>query len=359
MRYLGNKARIVDTIIDVAKRTCDAWPLVHDGVLDIFGGTGTVGHAFKSDGCVVTCNDRLMCSYVLQAGLVAYQGWSAELADVQQELESAQPFHGPVTRLYSPSGREGRRFFTTENAESIDGMLRRISDWAESQYYRVSGEAILHLLAGVLEGASAVANTTGMFGAYLKEWQSNALAPFRPIYPRSFATTRPCVAIWGDAIEVAASRPCQLLYVDPPYNHREYAANYHVLDVMTMLALAPSQQEREAIEARVYGKSGLYPYKRSRFSSRKEAKQAFHELFERAHFQDVLVSYSEEGLLTLDEMREAIAHGARCSVADVHGWTIDHKRYRADRDGAARRYAPPDASKPNRVQEWLLHARRV
>ena len=64
-----------------------------------------------------------------------------------------------------------------------------------------------------------------------------------------------------------------ILYLDPPYNHRQYATNYHLLETIAKYD-----------NPRIYGKTGLRDYKnqKSLYCSRTQVKNAFKDLILKA-----------------------------------------------------------------------------
>src|SRR4029450_4741384 len=89
------------------------------------------------------------------------------------------------------------------------------------------------LLAAVIEGADRVANTAGVYAAYIKQWQPNAVRPLTIVAEAPISSRERCVAHQADAAQVAeALGTIDLLYVDPPYNTRQYAGYYHVPELI-------------------------------------------------------------------------------------------------------------------------------
>jgi adenine-specific DNA-methyltransferase len=74
------------------------------------------------------------------------------------------------------------------------------------------------LLAALIEAADRVANTTGVYAAYVKSWQSNATRPLRLRPPLMVTGTgRDHRAYQRDALDVVRELPgFDLLYLDPP-----------------------------------------------------------------------------------------------------------------------------------------------
>src|SRR5437867_7763349 len=82
-----------------------------------------------------------------------------------------------------------------------------------------------------------------------------------------------------------------VLYLDPPYNHRQYGANYHVLET---IAAYDSPQLK--------GVTGMRDYPRSRYCQTKEAAEALEDLIVNARAKHILLSYNDEGVLSLAEI---------------------------------------------------------
>jgi len=204
---------------------------------------------------------------------------------------------------------------------------------------RVDAVEAAVLVASVIETADMLANTASVYGAYLKQVKKSAQAAFvlrLPRLPR--ADGRPHEAHQLDALALVQGlgRPVDVLYMDPPYNQRQYHANYHVLETL-------ARWDLDAFEPR--GKTGLRPGddQRSPFCSSRQVAGAFEALVMGADARHVLVSYSEEGLLPEADL---VALLERKGQVDLH--TIAYKRFRADSDHAQRRY------KSDVVREFLF-----
>jgi adenine-specific DNA-methyltransferase len=187
------------------------------------------------------------------------------------------------------------------------------------------------LLAAVIEGADRVANTAGVYAAYIKQWQPNALRPLGVIAQTPIPSRLRCVAHQADAAQVAeALGPVDLLYVDPPYNTRQYAGYYHVPELIA--------RGWFDVTVSLRGKTGLIADEdqRSAWCSRREAPNALRELLTATGARHVLVSYNSEGVIPDKEMRSALADAA--IDGRVRRFTRLYKLYLADSVREGRRY---------------------
>lgn len=358
MRYIGNKTKLLPFLRSAIARLGIAPGLAHDA----FAGTAAVGRALKSDGWRVHSSDVMTYSYVLQrayvvaarigsfdalaaadravcAALTGRRG--AKITAIANHLASGvAPLDGFFARHFSPAG--GRMYFTDENARRIDAARTALHEWHGAGL--IGDDAFYVLLASIIEGADRVANTAGVYAAYIKKWQSNALRPFDVLVEPPIRSGSRCVAHQGDAIAVAqALGPVDLLYVDPPYNTRQYAGYYHVPELIARGWFD------NAVTLR--GKTGLIAdrQQRSAWCSRRQAPGALRDLLAATGARHVLVSYNSEGVIDDRELRAILRDAA--IDGRVRRSTLRYKRYRADSDREGRRY------KGDEVTELLYYAR--
>jgi adenine-specific DNA-methyltransferase len=135
-----------------------------------------------------------------------------------------------------------------------------------------------------------------VYGAYLKKFKSSALRPLalRPLELSHSA--RHCKVFNRDANELIAEIECDILYLDPPYNHREYGANYHVLETI-------ARYDDPALN----GVTGMRDYARSRYCRKREALEALEHLVRNAKANHILLSYNDEGVMNFDDVRKVLA----------------------------------------------------
>lgn len=362
MRYIGNKTKLLPFLRAKIRQLGIAPGVAHDA----FAGTAAVGRALKADGWSVVSSDLMTYSYVMQRAYVvasSVDGFAAlasaephvatvlsrprgdrtdgPLARIGRYLSTAiAPDDGFFARHFGPRG--GRMYFTEENARRIDAARATLHRWRAAGV--IDDDSFYVLLASVIEGADRVANTAGVYAAFIKQWQPNALRPFVATPEAPLASTATCVAHRADAVDVArALGAIDLVYIDPPYNTRQYAGYYHVPELLARGWFDGT--------VRLRGKTGLLDdgEQRSRWCSRRFAPDALAELLAATGARHVLLSYNSEGVITDTMIRTVL----RAAAADgrVRRFTKTYKRYRADSDREGRRY------KADRVTELLYHAR--
>jgi adenine-specific DNA-methyltransferase len=370
VRYIGNKTRLLPFIV----RTLDKLGIEPGTAHDAFSGTAAVGRALKQARWCVASSDLMTYSYVFQRAYVvasrapSLSRLTAAHADVRRALRSAElraraaargngeataplallgeylsscaaPRPGFLTRHFAPAG--GRMYFTEDNALRIDTARELLHHWRTDG--SVDDDTYYILLAAVIEAADRIANTAGVYAAFIKRWQPNAGRPIC-IAPEAPLQGKGSTAHIGDAAAVAAELgPIDLLYVDPPYNARQYAGYYHVPELIARGWFDETPVLR--------GKTGLIAdgALRSEWCSARGATHALDALLAATGARHVLISYNSEGLLSDAVLRRALADAA--ADGRVRRFALRYKRYRADRDRVGRRY------KRDEVRELLYYAR--
>ena len=105
------------------------------------------------------------------------------------------------------------------------------------------------------------------------------------------------------------------MYLDPPYNARQYGSNYHLLNTIAKYdTFIPK------------GKTGLRDYNRSDYCSKSKVKKAFEELIRNAKFNFTFLSYNNEGLMSESEIKSIMSKYGRYSLE-----TTAYQRFKADK----------------------------
>jgi adenine-specific DNA-methyltransferase len=332
MRYIGNKTRLLPFILRTLRRS----GLVVGSVHDAFAGTASVSRALKADGWRVYSSDLLMSSYVFQRAYVVADRVDSEIEDRAMSLSALEPVEGFISAHFSPSagatndgGGESRMYFTPENAGRIDAAREGLERWRMA--CEISEDSYYLLLAAIIEGADRVANTAGVYASYMKRWQPNARRRFEVTAETPTRGAFPARAWLADATEAAKEiGEVDLLYVDPPYNSRQYVAYYHIPEI---LARGWSEAPPE-----IRGKVGLLAGQegRSQWSHGRRVKKLFSGLLEATGARHALVSFNSEGHLPPELLQELLAGVA--VDGQVSHFTQMYRRYRADSNRDGRHY---------------------
>ena len=328
MRYIGNKTRLLPFILRTLRKCGIPVGIAHDA----FAGTASVSRALKAEGWGVHSSDLLMSSYVFQRAYVVADTVDPSIREMAADLAKLPPVRSFVTRHFSPAGaaeNEGRMYFTPANAGRIDAAREELETWRKAG--RVGDDTYYLLLAAIIEGADRVANTAGVYASYMKRWQPNARRTFEitPEIPAQGA--RPAQAHLMDATEAARSiGQVDLIYIDPPYNSRQYVAYYHIPEIL-------ARGWTDSPPA-IRGKVGLLAGEegRSQWSHGRRVQKLFSALLASTTASHALVSFNSEGHVDPDVLLSLLT---RASVdGEVSHFRQPYRRYRADSEREGRHY---------------------
>ena len=217
-RYLGNKTRLLPQFRALLQQEVPDLK----SFADVFAGTGVVGATFNSPDVQVVSNDLLHCNSVpLQCFLGDYSVDEGELAQRLTWLQALAPQPGYVAEQF------GGRYFTPEDAAHMDAIREAIATWELRGELDAGMRACL--LTSLLYAADRVARTCGHYDAWRRTTEK--LPPLRLAHP-----DRPSDANRGnrvyneDANQLVRRVQADVVYLDPPYNSRQYSDTYHTLE---------------------------------------------------------------------------------------------------------------------------------
>lgn len=305
MRYIGSKVNLLEEIENFIKENINDNSSVFT---DLFSGTGSVAEYFKKE-YAVNSNDFLYFSYVLQQAKIVnnsvpeFKGLKqVGIDEPVSYLENAEFDIDEtyfITRNYSPYNNSERMYLSIENASRIDFIRQSINKWKAQNL--ITELEYFYLLAVLIEAVPYVSNISGTYGAYLKHWDKRALGKLtlEPINVTN--NSKKNSAYNMDSNELVKTLRGDILYIDTPYNSRQYITNYHLLETIALYDYPE-----------VYGKTGLRPYEnqKSKFCSKKEVYNAYNDLIRNARHKHIIISYSTDGILSIDEITEILSqHG--------------------------------------------------
>ena len=289
MNYIGSKHKLSSflkkSIISVVGK--DLSQLVF---CDLFAGTGSVGRNFKPIVKQVIANDVEFYSYVLNRNYIG----NSKNIDIEERfvfLNNLEGTKGFIFQNYCENGLQNRLYFSSENGRKIDAIRKQIEQWKVEN--EVSEDEYYFLLASLIESADKVANTASVYGAYLKKLKKSAQKSM-VLKPANFDISKNAQKVFNeDSNQLIKKIKGDILYLDPPYNARQYGSNYHLLNTIAKYD-----------EFQPKGKTGLRNYYRSAYCKKNEVKKSFEELIKNANFTFIFLSYNKEGLMTENEVSD-------------------------------------------------------
>lgn len=320
VRYIGSKARIADAIVALVGK-----PYRNKGVfVDAFCGTGVVAEAAARSGWQIRLNDHLQSAVTMSHARLVSQDDAhfhavGGYVNAIEKLNASKPHRGFLWREYSPVSEKhtgiARMYFTEANAARIDGIRKLIGEWSASNKLTQTQERLL--IADLLLATNRVANIAGTYGCFLSHWSNQARGTLF-LKPRNLFPRRVDVKTSTTDVRNVKVSPEDVVYCDPPYTKRQYAAYYHILETITV-------GDSPIVE----GVTGLRPWrsKASDFCYRTRALKAIIELVDSMVARRVLLSSSSQGHVELSPLADALSKIGKLSVIPLK----EIGRYRPNR----------------------------
>ncbi len=216
-RYLGNKYKLLKFITGTIERECQGV----NTIADIFAGTGSVASAFIDK--KIIANDLLYFNHICH---IAWFG--AEQYD-EKKIESLICYYNAI----SPEEENymsiyfSNTFFSADDCRKI-GFIR---EDIESKYAtgKINARERAILITSLLYAMDKIANTCGHYDAYIKNAvYEKHLELSVPLASNTNNENNQCYN--EDANELVKRIEADLVYIDPPYNSRQYCDAYHLLE---------------------------------------------------------------------------------------------------------------------------------
>lgn len=324
MNYIGSKLsllKFLESSINETLSTNNETKQPNEMIFaDIFAGTACVGGHFKGLGYSIIANDIQYYSYVITKHMIENNGNldKERMTILINELNLLEGIEGFIYNNYSYEGTEGQEFrrmyFTADNAKKCDAIRYTIENWLTSN--RINQNEYYFLLGSLINSIDKCANTTSVYGAFLKQFKKSALKPM-VLEPLPYTIGHVDCMVYNENVNSLISKISgDILYLDPPYNERQYCSNYHILETI-------AKNDNPIIN----GKTGLRDYQsqKSDFCIKSKVCEAFENIIKNANFKYIFLSYNNEGLMPFEKIKEIMSKYGKYSL-----YSKEYKRFKAD-----------------------------
>ena len=267
-RYIGSKYRMINFIDEVMKKE----KIEYSSFLDLFGGTGIVGDFFNSQKTKVYVNDLLKSNYL------SYLAWFGNEKIDKKKIQNYIELYNSLDNLEDNyfSLNFSNTYFSEFNCKKIGYIRENI----ESNY--INGELNTReravLITSLLYAMDKIANTVGHYDAYRKNGNLDRTLELCMLDLKSNTNNKNNKVFNEDSNELVRKIKADVVYIDPPYNSRQYSDAYHLLENVAMW------EKNE-----VFGVA-----KKSKYCS-VSAPLAFKDLIENINAKYIIVSYNNMG----------------------------------------------------------------
>ena len=215
-RYTGSKYKLANWIFEIISSPCSG-----SSFCDIFAGTGIIAKTALDRMSKIVVNDFLYSNEIIYKAFFLQSSYDKEkiehYKDIFQSLSAGNLKANYISKNF------GGKFFSLNDAFLIGEIRERIET---AKDLNEKEQAIL--IASLLYSADKIANTVGHYDAYIKGHSIQDQFKFDLISP--YYTESQVKIYREDANALAKSLDCDIVYIDPPYNSRQYSRFYHVLE---------------------------------------------------------------------------------------------------------------------------------
>ena len=300
---MGSKKRLLNLISENIKG---------DKVIDACSGSGVVTQHLTKNKKVISCDILYFPGAIINGSI----GVSNKINEIKTLLGKANSLKGKQGFFYNNYTND-RTYFTEENAAILDEyreFCENIPDFKLKNYMLYVG----------MESLSRAANTTGLQACFLKKFKTPAARKieFRleDHYEGESEFHRTGIIEFLENYQ-----DFDTIYLDPPYNQRQYGKTYHLYETF----IRNDNPE-------IFGKTGQRKIldEPSKFCKLYECENEFKKLVSLCKNKTILISYNSEGNLPKEKFINLF--NAECIEFDF------------------RRYKSLSHEKENKVKEYLF-----
>ena len=273
-RYLGSKYKLLDFIDETIKNNCGEY----NSVFDVFGGTGVVSNYFSEKGKKIYINDILKSNYCIYRAFLGNEKFSEN--KIKKIIDEYNKISDMEENYFSKNYKN--TYFSENDCKKIGYIREDINKKFENKEINEREKYIL--IASLLYSMDKIANTVGHYDAYRKKQKLDDCFEMYNLDINKNQTIKNEIYNM-DSNELAKKIKADIIYIDPPYNSRQYGDAYHLLENVA-----------EWKKPKVYGVAKKMD--RSKIKSNyctNKASNAFKDLIKNCNCKYIIVSYNNMG----------------------------------------------------------------
>lgn len=220
-RYTGSKYKLSSWIGELIAENCKG-----SSFCDIFAGTGIISYTMLDKMKKLYINDFLYSNEVIYKAFFEQTPYNYDLlVKYRNHFQTLLVNNIDDNYVFD---NFGGKFFSFSDAKKI-GYIREV---IMADRDKLTEKEFSILLASLLYSADKSANTVGHYDAYIKRHNIPDSFTFDLITPYKAKKSQIYISR-EDSNEFAKKLKCDIVYIDPPYNSRQYSRFYHVLENIT------------------------------------------------------------------------------------------------------------------------------
>ena len=218
-RYLGSKYKLLDFIDETIKNNCGEY----NSVFDVFGGTGVVSNYFSEKGKKIYINDILKSNYCIYRAFLGNEKFSEN--KIKKIIDEYNKISDLEENYFSKNYKN--TYFSENDCKKIGYIRENINKKFENKEINEREKYIL--IASLLYSMDKIANTVGHYDAYRKKQKLEDSFEMYNLDINKNQTIKNEIYNM-DSNELAKKIKADIVYIDPPYNSRQYGDAYHLLE---------------------------------------------------------------------------------------------------------------------------------
>lgn len=340
MRYIGNKEKIIEKIHKILEEN----GVAGERFFDFFSGTTSVARYYKDLGYCIYSSDLMYMSYCLQKAYIENNEEpkfeklinSFSEKDIQDDLfpipldivvnrlNEVDDVEGFIYLNYTPEGtkelQQPRMYFSSENGRRIDAIRQKIEEWNRKGL--LCGNEYYILLTCLIETVSFYANVAGVYSAFHKKWDPRAIKKLSLRSIKIHNNQKENRVYNMNSMDLIDEIDTDILYLDPPYNERQYLPNYHLIETIAKYDYPE-----------IHGVSGMRDYenKKSKFCNSKTALAEIRKIAEKARYKYFVMSYNSEGIMPRESIMNILS-----DYGEVKLEQFQYTRFKSNNNGLSK-----------------------
>src|SRR3989344_3344857 len=298
-RYTGSKAKLASWIMNLISKECTG-----NTFADIFAGTGIISSIASNSFKEIIINDFLYSNNIIYQGFFGKGEWGKN--KIKRIIENYNTLLSEKISNNFFSENFGGKYFGENDSKKI-GHIREDIELTKGE---LTKKEYAILLSSLLYSVDKIANTVGHYDAYIQKNPKDNIFALDCISPVD--NEKKFKIFLEDTNDLVRNIKADIVYIDPPYNSRQYSRFYHILETLAKwnkpalfgTALKPAPEN-------------ISEY------CKKTAKESFSQLVDDLNAKFLVVSYnntynsksnSSRNKITLQEIDDILSRRGKTKV---------------------------------------------
>lgn len=317
IKYAGSKKEILPSILEICAG------LRVKSAFDGFSGTTRVSQGLFKSGITVHANDISDWSYVFGLCYLKNNRDSSFYEPLLSHLNNLPGKDGWFTENYGGGETDEKKIWQIQNTKKLDAIRDEIEKLNLDEVSRAV------LLTSLILAMDKVDSALGHHTSYLKKWSPRSFQVMKMVLPKLVSTSEnENVVSRGDIFKSIENVKSELAYFDPPYGSSNekmppsrvrYASYYHLWTTIIKNdkpKLVGAANRREDVSD-VVAASVFEEFRKSE-SGKFLALEAIEKLIRNTPCPFIVLSYSNQGRATRDNLVELVSSYGDFSIVERH-----------------------------------------